>query len=70
MAAALMREDCARTIGGRQPWELGRALVLGSGAIGFLYDRSVMAAVVFCVAAELAAAPFFLWVARRRTASA
>jgi threonine dehydrogenase-like Zn-dependent dehydrogenase len=26
----------ARTIGGRQPWELGRALVLGAGAIGIL----------------------------------
>ena len=26
----------ARTIGGRQPWELERALVLGSGAIGVL----------------------------------
>ncbi|MGH7023513.1 MAG: MFS transporter [Caulobacteraceae bacterium] len=37
---------------------------LGSGAIGFLYDRSVMAAVLFCVVAELAAAPFFLWAAR------
>ena len=26
----------ARTIGGRQPWELGRALVLGAGAVGLL----------------------------------
>ncbi len=26
----------ARTIGGRQPWQLGRALVLGAGAIGLL----------------------------------
>ena len=26
----------ARTIGGRQPWELARALVLGAGAIGIL----------------------------------
>jgi threonine dehydrogenase-like Zn-dependent dehydrogenase len=26
----------ARTIGGRQPWELERALVLGTGAIGML----------------------------------
>src|SRR5258706_14570246 len=26
----------ARTIGGRQPWELERALVVGAGAIGML----------------------------------
>lgn len=38
---------------------------LGSAAIGLLYDRSVRGATVFCVAAELAAVPLFLWVARR-----
>ena len=37
---------------------------LGSAAIGFLYDHSASAAVAFCVAAELAAVPVFLWVAR------
>lgn len=39
---------------------------VGSGAIGFLYDRSVPATIAFCVIAELAAAPFFIWVARHR----
>jgi predicted MFS family arabinose efflux permease len=38
---------------------------LGSAAIGFLYDRSLAAAIAFCVTAELAAVPFFVWVARR-----
>lgn len=38
---------------------------LGSAAIGILYDRSVYAAVVFCVLAELAAVPAFVWVGRR-----
>jgi MFS family permease len=38
---------------------------LGSAAIGFLYDRSLAAAIAFCVIAELAAVPFFVWVARR-----
>lgn len=37
---------------------------LGSAAIGFLYDLSPSAAVTFCVAAELAAVPVFLWVTR------
>jgi predicted MFS family arabinose efflux permease len=37
---------------------------IGSAAIGLLYDRSPLAAVAFCVAAELAAVPIFLWVAR------
>jgi MFS family permease len=39
---------------------------LGSGAIGFLYDHSIPATVAFCVLAELAAVPFFVWVARHR----
>jgi predicted MFS family arabinose efflux permease len=37
----------------------GIAWFLGSAAIGLLYDRSVYAAVVFCVVAELAAVPLF-----------
>lgn len=36
----------------------------GSAAIGMLYDRSVDSAVAFCVAFEIAAVPFFWWVAR------
>jgi MFS family permease len=38
---------------------------LGSAAIGLLYERSLPATIAFCVVAELAAIPFFLWVARR-----
>jgi predicted MFS family arabinose efflux permease len=43
---------------------------LGSAAIGFLYDQSVQATVAFCVIAELAAIPFFIWVARHRPSPA
>lgn len=39
---------------------------LGSTAIGFLYDRSLPATIIFCVAAQLAAVPVFIWVGRRR----
>jgi MFS family permease len=35
---------------------------LGSAAIGILYDLSVPAVITFCVAAEIAALPFFFWV--------
>jgi MFS family permease len=38
---------------------------LGSAAIGFLYDVSIQAAVVFCVATGAAALPFFFAVRRR-----
>lgn len=38
---------------------------LGSAAIGILYDRSVAATVVFCVAVELAALPVLMQVGRR-----
>jgi MFS family permease len=38
---------------------------LGSAAIGFLYDVSVQAAVVFCVATGVASLPFFFAVRRR-----
>lgn len=39
---------------------------IGSSIIGFLYDRSVLLTVGFCVISQLAAAPLFIWVARRR----
>lgn len=42
---------------------------LGSAAIGLLYDRSIGAAIAFCVIAELAAVPLFVWVARRSRVS-
>ncbi len=42
----------------------GLCWFLGSAAIGFLYSRSEMAAMVFCVVAELAAVPVFLSVRR------
>jgi len=38
---------------------------LGSVAIGVLYDISLPATVAFCVAAELAAVPIFIWVGRQ-----
>lgn len=38
---------------------------LGSVAIGFLYDRSVHAAVIFCVVTAAASLPFFFAVRRR-----
>lgn len=38
---------------------------LGSAAIGILYDVSLPATIVFCVVAELAAVPLFIWVGRR-----
>jgi MFS family permease len=37
---------------------------LGSAVIGISYDYSVYAAVAFCVLAELAAVPVFVWVGR------
>lgn len=43
----------------------GISWFLGSAAIGFLYDVSVQAAVIFCVAAGLAALPFFFAVRKR-----
>ncbi|WP_298357032.1 MFS transporter [Rhodoblastus sp.] len=42
---------------------------LGSAAIGFLYDRSIAAAVVFCLVAQFAALPPFIWVWRRQRAA-
>lgn len=43
----------------------GAAWFAGSAVIGFLYDHSIGATVVFCVAAELASIPLFLIVAAR-----
>jgi hypothetical protein len=37
---------------------------LGSAAIGLLYDLSLPLTIAFCVAAELAAVPIFIWVGR------
>jgi MFS family permease len=37
---------------------------LGSAAIGFLYDLSLPLTIAFCIAAELAAVPIFIWVGR------
>ncbi len=42
---------------------------LGSAAIGFLYDVSIQAAVLFCVATGVASLPFFFAVRRRVAAS-
>lgn len=43
----------------------GIAWFLGSAAMGFLYGRSLMATVVFCIVSQLSAIPIFLWVANR-----
>lgn len=43
----------------------GIAWFLGSAAIGILYDYSVTAVVAFCVIAQLAAVPIFVWISRR-----
>ncbi len=43
---------------------------LGSAAIGILYDRSLPAAIAFCIATQLAALPIFAWVGRRYRAHA
>ncbi len=42
---------------------------LGSLAIGILYDRSAREAMGFCLVAELAAVPVFLWVAHENNRS-
>ncbi len=44
----------------------GLSWFLGSAVIGVLYDRSVPAAIAFCVAVELAAALVFVLVGRRQ----
>jgi MFS family permease len=44
----------------------GLAWFAGSIVIGLLYDRSLVATVAFCIAANLAALPVFFWVASRR----
>jgi MFS family permease len=46
----------------------GTSWFLGSAVIGISYDASVAAAVAFCAAAELAAIPFLVSVARRQRA--
>ena len=46
----------ARTIGGRQPWELRRALVIGAGAIGMLSTYLLRLAGLEVWTADLAAA--------------
>ncbi|HWB51335.1 MAG TPA: MFS transporter [Stellaceae bacterium] len=43
----------------------GMAWFLGSAVIGILYDISVLATVIFCIVAELAALPVFIAVGRR-----
>lgn len=43
----------------------GVAWFVGSAAIGILYDSSLTATIAFCVVAELAAVPIFIWVGHR-----
>jgi len=46
----------------------GVAWFAGSAVIGILYDHSAAATIAFCVVAELAAIPIFVWVARHSRA--
>jgi len=39
---------------------------LGSALMGFLYERSLMAVIVFCMSTQLMAVPLFLWVSGSR----
>ncbi|MFT4063628.1 MFS transporter [Paraburkholderia sp.] len=40
----------------------------GSALIGWIYDRSITGAVLFCVVSQLLALPVFTWVSRRKVA--
>jgi MFS family permease len=42
----------------------GIAWFLGSAAMGFLYDRSILALIIFSVVFQLLASPLFLWARR------
>lgn len=42
---------------------------VGSAMIGFIYDRSVIWTIAFCMATQLLAVPMFVWVSRRSGAS-
>ncbi|RDU97829.1 MFS transporter [Trinickia dinghuensis] len=42
----------------------GACWFIGSALIGWIYDRSVGEAVLFCVASQAAAIPLFIWVGR------
>jgi predicted MFS family arabinose efflux permease len=44
----------------------GACWFAGSALIGWLYDRSVGAAVLFCLVSQAAAIPLFIWVGRRK----
>lgn len=45
----------------------GVAWFIGSAAMGFLYDRSIIALIIFSVVCQLAALPVFLWGAGQTT---
>ncbi len=47
----------------------GACWFAGSAVTGWLYDHSVVAAMTFCVAAQLSAVPVFIWVGRRQRVS-
>lgn len=66
--APMVRPDRRASAFGLFTAGYGVSWFLGSAAIGLLYDRSVGAATTFCVTAELAAVPLFVWVGRRHRA--
>lgn len=48
----------------------GLAWFAGSAAMGLLYDKSIPAVVIFSVAMQLAALPFFVWAKNSKSAAA
>jgi len=63
--AAMVPPERRPSAYGLFPAAYGLAWFLGSAAIGFLYDISIHAAVIFCMAAGAASLPFFFAVRRR-----
>ena len=63
--ANITREEKKATTFGVYDTFFGVAWFLGSALLGFLYDRSLLALVIFAVVAQLASIPFFVASARR-----
>jgi len=63
--ANITREEKKATTFGVYDTFFGVAWFLGSALLGFLYDRSLLALVIFAVATQLASIPFFIASARR-----
>lgn len=62
--APMVRADRRASAYGLFTAGYGVAWFLGSVLMGFLYDYTPVATVVFCVAVQVSALPFFIWAAR------